>query len=225
MLQLGFIRENKQTVIDGLKKRNFKETEIVYQVIELDEKRRSTQTELDTILAESNAISKEIGVLFKLGKTAEANALKEKTGTLKEQSKTLSESLTEITESLSELLYRLPNIPNKIVPSGSTESDNEVVFEAGEIPNLNENALPHWELAKKYDIIDFELGVKITGAGFPVYKGKGARLQRALIAYFLDKNTEAGYQEVQVPHMVNEASGYGTGAAARQRRTNVSRWD
>lgn len=211
MLQLGFIRENKQTVIDGLKKRNFKETEIVYQVIELDEKRRFTQTELDTILAESNAISKEIGVLFKLGKTAEANALKEKTGTLKEQSKTLSESLTEITESLSELLYRLPNIPNKIVPSGSTESDNEVVFEAGEIPNLNENALPHWELAKKYDIIDFELGVKITGAGFPVYKGKGARLQRALIAYFLDKNTEAGYQEVQVPHMVNEASGYGTG--------------
>ncbi|MDO5104643.1 serine--tRNA ligase [Capnocytophaga sp.] len=211
MLQLTFVRENKDTVLNGLKKRNFKDLHIVDEVIQLDEKRRATQAELDTVLAESNAISKEIGQLFKSGKTAEANVLKEKTAELKDKSKNLSDALSEISENLSELLYRIPNIPNELVPFGTSETDNEVVFQAGEIPNLGENALPHWELAKKYDIIDFELGVKITGAGFPVYKGKGAKLQRALITYFLDKNTEAGYQEFQVPHVVNEASGYGTG--------------
>ncbi|GIM55109.1 serine--tRNA ligase [Capnocytophaga cynodegmi] len=211
MLQLTFVRENKNVVLEGLKKRNFKDLHIIDSVIDLDEKRRATQVELDNVLAESNAISKEIGMLFKSGKVSEANALKEKTVELKDKSKTLSDNLAEISEKLNDLLYRIPNIPNELVPFGASEMDNEVVFQAGEIPNLGENALPHWELAKKYDIIDFELGVKITGAGFPVYKGKGAKLQRALITYFLDKNTEAGYQEFQVPHVVNEASGFGTG--------------
>lgn len=211
MLQLTFVRENKNVVLEGLKKRNFKDLHIIDSVIDLDEKRRVTQVELDNVLAESNAISKEIGMLFKSGKVSEANALKEKTVELKDKSKTLSDNLAEISEKLNELLYRIPNIPNELVPFGTSETDNEVVFQAGEVPNLGENALPHWELAKKYDIIDFELGVKITGAGFPVYKGKGAKLQRALITYFLDKNTEAGYQEFQVPHVVNEASGFGTG--------------
>lgn len=211
MLQLTFVRENKETVINGLKKRNFKELHLVDEIIELDEKRRMTQANLDTILAESNNLSKEIGSLFKSGETQKANLLKEKTGELKEESKKLSDLLAEISQNLTNLLYKIPNIPNEIVPEGKSAEDNEIVFSAGEIPNLGDNALPHWELAKKYDIIDFELGVKITGAGFPVYKGKGAKLQRALITYFLDKNTEAGYQEFQVPHVVNEASGYGTG--------------
>ncbi|GIJ95789.1 serine--tRNA ligase [Capnocytophaga stomatis] len=211
MLQLTFVRENKEKVLSGLKKRNFKDLHIIDEVIDLDEKRRATQAELDGVLAESNVISKEIGELFKSGKASEANALKEKTIELKDKSKNLSDLLSEILENLNGLLYRIPNVPNDLVPFGTSETDNEVVFEAGEVPNLGENALPHWELAKKYDIIDFELGVKITGAGFPVYKGKGAKLQRALITYFLDKNTEAGYQEFQVPHVVNEASGFGTG--------------
>lgn len=211
MLQLTFVRENKDVVISGLKKRNFKDLQIIDEVIALDEKRRATQTELDNVLAESNSLSKEIGILFKSGETEKANLLKEKTVELKEKSKTLSDLLSETSEQLNELLYRIPNVPSDLVPFGNSETDNEVVFQAGEVPNLGDNALPHWELAKKYDIIDFELGVKITGAGFPVYKGKGAKLQRALITYFLDKNTEAGYQEFQVPHVVNEASGYGTG--------------
>ncbi|MFK8301503.1 serine--tRNA ligase [Capnocytophaga stomatis] len=211
MLQLTFVRENKEKVLSGLKKRNFKDLHIIDEVVDLDEKRRATQAELDGVLAESNVISKEIGELFKSGKASEANALKEKTIELKDKSKNLSDLLSEISENLNGLLYRIPNVPNDLVPFGTSETDNEVVFEAGEVPNLGENALPHWELAKKYDIIDFELGVKITGAGFPVYKGKGAKLQRALITYFLDKNTEAGYQEFQVPHVVNEASGFGTG--------------
>lgn len=211
MLQLTFVRENKEAVLNGLKKRNFKDLQLVDEVIELDEKRRATQAELDNALAESNNLSKEIGLLFKSGETGKANVLKEKTIELKEKTKKLSDSLSEISENLNQLLYRIPNVPNDLVPFGTSETDNEVVFQAGEVPNLGDNALPHWELAKKYDIIDFELGVKITGAGFPVYKGKGAKLQRALITYFLDKNTEAGYQEFQVPHVVNEASGYGTG--------------
>jgi len=162
-------------------------------------------------LAQSNQLSKEIGQLFKSGKPEEANAVKEQTAALKVSSKTLSEELSTTTAKLQEALYQIPNIPHESVPPGSTDEDNEEIFREGEVPQLIENALPHWELAKKYDIIDFELGVKITGAGFPVYKGKGARLQRALISYFLDKNTQAGYTELQVPHLVNEASGYGTG--------------
>jgi len=211
MLQLNTIREEKDRVLNGLKKRNFKELHLIDNIITLDEKRRATQLSLDETLAKSNNLSKEIGALFKAGETDKANALKEQTATLKEDIKTLTDTLNTTVEQLNDLLYRVPNIPNELVPEGTSEADNVVVFEAGEIPNLGKDALPHWELAKKYDLIDFELGVKLTGAGFPVYKGKGAKLQRALITYFLDKNTEAGYNEFQVPHVVNEASGYGTG--------------
>ncbi|MBR9845272.1 MAG: serine--tRNA ligase [Algicola sp.] len=211
MLQVAFIREHKDDVITGLAKRNIDATEMIEQVLQLDEDRRALQTQLDNTLAESNAISKEIGNLFKSGKAAEANVLKEKTTQLKEDSKTLSEQLNAKADALNEVLYKIPNVPNTIVPSGHTDEDNEEVYREGDIPVLHTEALPHWELAKKYDIIDFELGNKITGAGFPVYKGKGARLQRALIAYFLDKNTAAGYTEYQLPHLVNEASGFGTG--------------
>ena len=211
MLQLNTIREEKDRVLAGLKKRNFKELGLIDEIIALDEKRRSTQLALDESLAKSNTLSKEIGSLFKSGETEKANALKAETATLKDTIKTLTDTLNSTIESLNELLYRVPNIPNDLVPEGTSEADNVVVFEAGEIPNLGKDALPHWELAKKYDLIDFELGVKLTGAGFPVYKGKGAKLQRALITYLLDNNTEAGYNEYQVPHVVNEASGYGTG--------------
>lgn len=211
MLQLQVIREEKENIIDALKKRNIDAESMLNGVLLLDEKRRAIQTRLDNVLADSNKLSKEIGMLFKSGKTQEAKALKEKTSTLKDESKQLGDDLTNTAEELQSLLYQIPNIPNNLVPAGSSEEDNEEVFKEGDIPQLVENALPHWELAKKYDIIDFELGVKIAGAGFPVYKGKGARLQRALISYFLDKNTAAGYTEMQVPHLVNEASGFGTG--------------
>lgn len=211
MLQISYIRENKDLVINGLKKRNFKELELVEKAISLDENRRLIQTKLDNALAESNKLSKEIGALMKEGKRQEAEQAKEQTADLKEQVKQYSASLEETVNALNNILYRIPNIPNAIVPEGKTAEDNLTVFQAGEIPHLFEGALPHWELAKKYNIIDFELGVKLTGAGFPVYKDKGAKLQRALISYFLDKNTEAGYQEYQVPHMVNQDSGYGTG--------------
>ncbi|UOB16192.1 serine--tRNA ligase [Abyssalbus ytuae] len=211
MLQVQFIRENKEQVITSLKKRNLDAAEIINEVISLDEDRRNIQAKLDTTLAESNKLSKEIGNLFKSGDHNKANELKAKTGDLKELSKELSDKLNEKSGLLTELLYKVPNIPHHLVPAGNNEEDNEEVFKEGAVPDLGENALPHWELAKKYDIIDFDLGAKITGAGFPVYKGKGAKLQRALITYFLDKNTEAGYKEFQVPHVVNEASGYGTG--------------
>lgn len=174
-------------------------------------KRKSTQAKLDETLSSSNKLSKEIGLLFKNGEHQKANLLKEKTGKLKEDSKILSEELNAAVEELQKLLYTIPNIPHDSVPEGTSDADNEEVFREGEVPELAEGSLPHWELAKKYDIIDFELGNKITGAGFPVYKGKGARLQRALITWFLDKATEAGYTEFQVPLMVNEASGFGTG--------------
>lgn len=211
MLQVPFIRDNKELVVKGLAKRNIDAGAMVDQVIALDEERRSIQTQLDNILAESNSISKEIGLLYKSGNVEQANILKTKTGTLKESSKTLNDALNVKIEELNELLYKIPNVPNDLVPTGNTDEDNEEVYREGNIPELFDGALPHWELAKKYDIIDFELGNKITGAGFPVYKDKGARLQRALIAYFLDKNTAAGYTEYQLPHLVNEASGFGTG--------------
>ncbi len=211
MLQISYIRDNKDKVINGLKKRHFSEIELIEKSLDLDEKRRATQAELDQVLAQSNKLSKEIGVLMKEGKKEEAQKAKEKTVQYKELTKNLSTTLDELTEQLTQILYRIPNVPNEIVPQGKSAEDNLTVFRSGEIPHLFEGALPHWELAKKYNIIDFELGVKLTGAGFPVYKGKGAKLQRALISYFLDKNTSAGYQEYQVPHMVNEASGYGTG--------------
>ena len=211
MLQIHFIRENKEEVITRLAKKNFDATAIVELVVELDEKRRNTQVELDNLLAESNKLSKDIGEMMKNGEKAKAEILKEKTTQIRENSKQLNESLQAITNQLQDELYKLPNLPAEIVPFGKTPEENINVFEEGDIPKLHEGALPHWELAKKYDIIDFELGVKITGAGFPVYKGKGAKLQRALISYFLDKNTDAGYKEYQVPHLVNEASAYGTG--------------
>ena len=212
MLQVAFIRENKETVLKGLAKRNVKNAdELVAKTISADEERRAIQTELDAILAESNKLSKDIGQLFKSGERQKAEILKQKTVQLKDKSKGLTENLQNKATELQELLYLIPNVPNEIVPAGSTEEDNETTFEEGEIPTLHEGALPHWELAKKYDIIDFELGNKIAGAGFPVYKGKGAKLQRALINYFLDKNIAAGYNEVQVPLLINEASGFGTG--------------
>ncbi|TMM58456.1 serine--tRNA ligase [Maribacter algarum] len=211
MLQLQTIREKKDEIASALQKRNIDATSLLNGILQLDEKRRATQTELDSKLAESNKISKEIGMLFKSGKAEEASVLKEKTGVLKEDSKRLGEELNAVAEELRHLLYQIPNVPHESVPAGNTDEDNEEIFKEGDIPTLVDGALPHWELAKKYDIIDFELGVKIAGAGFPVYKGKGARLQRALISYFLDKNAEAGYTEMQVPHLVNEASGLGTG--------------
>lgn len=211
MLQVQQIRENKEQYIAALQKRGIDATAVLEDVLKADEERRSSQAKLDEVLSQSNTFSKEIGMLFKSGEVEKANELKAKTGDLKEQSKTLNEQLQNAANTLRELLFTIPNIPNELVPAGTDENDNEETFREGDIPTLAEGALPHWELAKKYDIIDFELGVKITGAGFPVYKGKGARLQRALITYFLDKNTAAGYTEYQVPHLVNESSGYGTG--------------
>lgn len=212
MLQVQFIREKKDEVLAGLAKRNFSNAEtIIDKILTTDENRRATQVELDNTLAESNKLSKEIGNLYKTGQAQKANILKEKTGQLKEKSKVLSEKLTTFADDLQSLLYQIPNIPHISVKAGTSETDNENIFSEGVIPNLGKGALPHWELAKKYDIIDFELGNKISGAGFPVYKGKGARLQRALINYFLDKNIEAGYQEVQVPHLVNTESATATG--------------
>ena len=212
MLQVQFIRENKETVLTGLAKRNFANAEtIVMRVLAADENKRATQVAMDDILAESNKLSKKIGGFFKSGEVQKATLLKEKTGQLKEQSKELVEKLNNFAEELQNLLFQIPNIPHASVKAGSSEDDNENIFSEGIIPDLGENALPHWELGKKYDIIDFELGTKITGAGFPVYKGKGARLQRALINYFLDKNIAAGYKEYQVPHLVNTASATATG--------------
>jgi seryl-tRNA synthetase len=211
MLQVNEIRENKEKFIQALTKRGFDATTVFEEVLKTDEFRKATQAKLDETLSQSNTFSKEIGILFKNGEPQKANLLKEKTTQLKETSKELTEKLNNAEEKLQQLLFTIPNIPNELVPAGTDENDNEEVFIEGEIPKLSEGALAHWELAKKYDIIDFELGVKITGAGFPVYKGKGARLQRALIAYFLDKNTDAGYTEYQVPHLVNEASALGTG--------------
>ncbi|QNJ97693.1 serine--tRNA ligase [Constantimarinum furrinae] len=211
MLQVHEIRENKEAYLKALSKRGINAEAVLEDILKADEERRGSQAKLDEVLAQSNTFSKEIGKLFQSGEQQKANLLKEKTTQLKEASKELQEQLNGAAERLQELLYTVPNIPNELVPAGTDENDNEEVFSEGEIPELDPDALPHWELAKKYDLIDFELGVKITGAGFPVYKGKGARLQRALISYFLDKNTEAGYTEFQVPHLVNELSGYGTG--------------
>ncbi|MBC7524400.1 MAG: serine--tRNA ligase [Flavobacterium sp.] len=211
MLQIAFIRENQEKVITALAKRNMDAKSLVEEVVQIDENRRSTQVQMDTILAESNKLSKDIGDLMKSGEKAKAEILKLKTVTLKEKSKEAAERLEVLTLDLTNKMYLLPNLPADLVPFGKTPEENLNIFEAGTVPKLHEGALPHWELVKKYDIIDFELGVKITGAGFPVYKGKGAKLQRALITYFLDKNTEAGYIEYQVPHLVNEASAYGTG--------------
>ena len=211
MLQVAQIRENLEAYTKALQKRNIDAKHLLEKVISLDENRRATQASMDEKLAESNKLSKEIGMLFKNGEKQKATILRKKTSQLKDETKLLGEQLSQLQDEVTNLLYTIPNVPNEKVPAGNSDADNEEVFKEGEVPKLHEGALPHWELAKKYDLIDFELGVKITGAGFPVYKGKGARLQRALINYFLDKNTAAGYKEVQVPHLVNETSGFGTG--------------
>lgn len=211
MLQIAFIRENQDKVVQALAKKHFDAKTIVNEVVQLDENRRATQAEMDNLLSESNKLSKDIGEMMKSGEKAKAEILKEKTAQIKEKTKELAEKLEVFASELQQKMYLLPNLPADIVPEGKTPEENLNVHQEGEIPQLYEGALPHWELVKKYDIIDFELGVKITGAGFPVYKGKGAKLQRALISYFLDKNTDAGYHEYQVPHLVNEASGFGTG--------------
>lgn len=211
MLQVSFLREQKERVVEGLKKRNFKNPELVEEAIQLDDLRKKTQQDLDSQLSEINKISREIGLLMKEGKKEEAEAAKSKTAQYKESSKELTTKLSEIEASLLNVLYLIPNIPYEKVVAGVSADDNEVIYQSHEVRGLGEGEIPHWELAKKYNLIDFELGVKIAGAGFPVYLGKGARLQRALVQYFLDKNTDAGYLEVNPPHVVNEASGYGTG--------------
>jgi len=211
MLQVNYIRENKQEVIEKLLVKNFDAAEIVEQVLELDEKRKRTQKKLDDTLANANIASKEIGILYKQGKTEDANAMKARSAELKKLSKEMNMQLENITGELNNLLIQIPNVPHPSVPRGNTEADNELIYQEGELPDLGEKALPHWELAKKYDIIDFDLGSKVTGAGFPFYKGKGAKLQRALINFFLDRALEAGYIEYQPPLLVNEDSGYGTG--------------
>ncbi|MDY3351562.1 serine--tRNA ligase [Riemerella anatipestifer] len=211
MLQVQFLREQKSRVLEGLKKRNFKELNLVDEAIATDDERKKIQYELDENLAQMNKISKEIGLLMKEGKKQEAEEVKTKTGEFKQKSQDLQQLLKEKEESLLNILYQIPNIPADIVKAGSSADDNEVVYQSCDTFEMGTEALPHWELAKKYNLIDFELGVKIAGAGFPVYLGKGARLQRALVQFFLDKNTDAGYLEVNPPHVVNEASGYGTG--------------
>ena len=212
MLLVNQIRENYAGVLAGLQKRNLANAaSILDQVIALDDLRKSTQTQRDQIQAEANTISKQIGQLMKEGKSEEATAIRERTAQIKELIKELEDQYANAEEDLKALLYTIPNVPHVSVPAGKSAEDNEVVLQHGEIPALYPDKLPHWELIKKYDIIDFDLGVKITGAGFPVYKGKGARLQRALINFFLDEALAAGYTEVQPPILVNEDSGYGTG--------------
>ena len=211
MLEIQRIRNEKDAVITGLKKRNFDATETVESLLSIDQKWRNSKTELESISAELNLLAKEIGDLFKQGKQDEANASKAKTSTLKEKEATLKAEVEGFDAEIIQLLYQLPNVPNDIVPAGKSELDNITVEEVGTKREFDFTAVPHWDLAKKYDLIDFELGVKITGAGFPVYKGKGAKLQRALISFFLEEAEKAGYQEFIPPLVVNEASGYGTG--------------
>jgi len=211
MLTLKYITENTDEVIARLKKKHFDGSDIINNIVELDERRKITQTAADNFSAEMNSLSREIGLLFKEGKQAEANEAKEKTITLKENISKLSEQRDEIEQKLQDLLVLIPNLPHQSVPEGKHAEDNITERTGGVFPELGTDAVPHWDLAKKYDLIDFELGVKISGAGFPVYKGKGARLQRALINFFLDNARDAGYLEVQPPYVVNAASGYGTG--------------
>ena len=211
MLQVSYIRDNREQVLERLAVKNFKQPQLVDEIIQLDEKRRITQNQMDTVSAQANAAAKQIGELMRNGKKDEAEAVKANTSALKEEIKKLSDTLSVTEEELQQKIVLLPNLPHTSVPKGLTPEENEIVLENGEKPQLPGTALPHWELATKYNLIDFELGVKITGAGFPVYKGKGAKLQRALIAYFLDEAEKAGYSEVMLPLMVNEASGFGTG--------------
>lgn len=211
MIEIARIRDNHTEIIEKLKVRNFDANEIIHQILELDKKKREIQVDSDGLLSKRNTLSKEIGNLFKTGKVEEANNLKSETTSLNENIQLLKDEFSKVDTELKELLYLVPNVPNKEVPAGKTPEDNVTVYEKGDIKSLHANALPHWELTSQYDLIDFDLGVKITGAGFPVYKGKGAKLQRALINFFLDEADNAGYKEVIPPLLVNEASGYGTG--------------
>ena len=211
MLELNYIRENKNEVISGLEKRNFKDLGLIEEIILTDKSRRDTQKNLDSKLHEANSLTKEIGLFFKSGNIKKAENFKLKSAEIKTTTKLLQEKLDSIEKKLSELRFKVPNIPNSIVKKGFSEKDNEEIETFGKINKLEENLIPHWELAKKYNLIDFDLGSKITGAGFPVYIDKGAKLQRALINFFIDKNVKAGYREIQVPLLVNEASGIGTG--------------
>lgn len=212
MLQVNFIRDHFELALEGLKKRNVQQAErILMQVLDLDNKRKETQAERDQLQAESKSISKQIGELIKAGKKEEAEEIKTRTGLIKRQVKALEIDYDQLEEELKQLLYTVPNVPHNSVPAGITPEDNQIILENGSIPVLHPNKQAHWDLIKKYDIIDFELGTKITGAGFPVYKGKGARLQRGLVNFFLEEAAKQGYQEVQPPILVNEQSGYATG--------------
>jgi seryl-tRNA synthetase len=211
MLTINIIREHSATVIERLRIKNFDATEIIGHVLDLDRRRRELQTESDAIQAELNNLSKKIGTYIKEGRREEAEATKKGISDLKDRQKDLSESLDKVTTEMHDELVRLPNLPHPLVAAGKSAEDNVIVRGGGSMPELQPGALPHWDLIKKYDIIDFDLGIKITGAGFPVYKGKGARLQRALINFFLDEGAKAGYREIEPPIVVNEASGFGTG--------------
>ena len=212
MLQLSVLREQTEQVIAGLTKKNYKNAaEEVAALLELDQRRRQVQNEHDELQSKANSLSKEIGILMKNGEREKAEAYKSETSELKQKTKALADQQSALEEEIQQALYKLPNLPHESVPVGRTAEDNEVVLQNGEIPKLHDSAQPHWELIQKYDIIDFELGNKITGAGFPVYKKQGARLQRALINFFLDEAMKAGYEEIQPPILVNEASGFGTG--------------
>ncbi|MBD3628704.1 serine--tRNA ligase [Cyclobacterium sp.] len=213
MLQVNEIRERFDHACEGLKKRNLKNPEsLLHQVLELDDQRKQIQLERDGLQAESNALARQIGQLMKAGEKEAAEKTKERTAAIKSQVKILEEDYITTEKSLTQLLYTIPNVPHHTVPAGKTAEDNEEILQNGELPDLEPDyKLPHWDLIKKYDIVDFELGVKITGAGFPVYKGKGAKLQRALINFFLDEAEKAGYDEVQPPVLINEESGYATG--------------
>ena len=211
MLQINFLRDNKQEVIERLKVKNFDASLIIDEVITLDDNRKSTQQQSDELLSRANLIAKEIAILFKEGKGIEANSLKEESATIKEKTKKLQAALSDIENQIWEKLVQIPNIPHSSVPKGKSDTDNETIKKVGEIPQLPDSKKPHWDLCSQHKLIDFELGNKITGAGFPVYTNKGAKLQRALITYFLDKNTDAGYEEFQPPYMVNEDSAFGTG--------------
>lgn len=211
MLEIQRIRTEAESIIEGLKKRHFDAAPIIDELLSVDEKWRIYKGQMEVAASQMNSLSKQIGILFKEGKQEEAEAVKRQTTELKASEADLKEKVDVFEKQITELMYQLPNVPNELVKAGKSELDNEIVEEHGVTVVYNFNAQPHWELAAKYDLIDFELGVKITGAGFPVYRGKGAKLQRALISFFLDEASDAGYLEHQVPHVVNEASGYATG--------------
>ncbi|MCP4310677.1 MAG: serine--tRNA ligase [Bacteroidetes bacterium] len=211
MLTIQFIRDSREALLEGLKIKNFKQSELIGQIISKDDERRSLQVKTNNLQSEMNQLSKEIGKLFKSGEAAKAGEVKAQTVAIKKELETLEKELQESAQQLNDMIVQIPNMPHPSVPPGNSEADNKLVREGGTIPQLDEKALPHWELGSKYKLIDFDLGVKITGAGFPVFRGNGARLQRALISYFLEENAATGYEEILPPLMVNEASGFGTG--------------